>query len=73
MQTWNTYRPNSPVREPTIAVVPPSPDKMVYNDSVPTYDGPPVPVRPRHILANWTSVRLGNNPNRPTVNERETG
>ena len=36
------------------------------------YDELPVPVRPRHPLANWTSIRLGNNPNRPTVNERET-
>ena len=32
----------------------------------------PTPVRPRHALANWTSVRLGDNPNRPTVND-ETG
>ena len=32
----------------------------------------PAPVRPRHALANWTSVRLGNNPNRPMVND-ETG
>ena len=36
------------------------------------YDELPVPVRPRHPLANWTSIRLGNNPDRPTVNERET-
>ena len=61
-----------PVREPTVAVVPPSSDRIVYNDSIQMYDEPPVPVRPRHALANWTSVRLGNNPNRPTVNERET-
>ena len=32
-----------------------------------------MPVRPRHALANWTAIRLGNNPNRPTMNERETG
>ena len=32
-----------------------------------------MPVRPRHALVNWTSIRLGNNPNRPTANERETG
>ena len=62
-----------PVREPTIAVVPPSPDKIVYNDRVQMYDEPPAQVRPRHALANWTSIRLGNNPNRPNVNERETG
>ena len=29
------------------------------------------PVRPRHPLANWTSVRLGNNPNRLTTNDNE--
>ena len=32
-----------------------------------------MPVRPRNALANWTSIRLGNDPNRPIVNERETG
>ena len=37
------------------------------------YEEPPVPVRPRYALANWTSVRLGNDSNRPTLNERETG
>ena len=62
-----------PVREPTVTVVPPSPDKVVYNDSVQMYGELPVPVRPRHALANWTSIRLGNNPNRPTMNEREDG
>ena len=61
-----------PVREPAIAVVPPSPDRIVHNDSIQMYDELPVPIRPRHALANWTSVRLGNNPNRPTVKERET-
>ena len=61
-----------PVREPAIADVFPSPDGVVHNGCVQMYDEIPVPVRPGHPLANWTSVRLGNNPNRPTVNERET-
>ena len=55
---------------PNIAVV--SPDKIIHTDRVQTYDEMPAPVIPRHALANWTSVRLGDNPNRPTVNE-ETG
>ena len=49
-----------------------SPDKNICTDRVQTYDEIPAPVRPRHALANWTSVKLGDNPNRPTVNE-ETG
>ena len=53
-----------------VAVV--SPDKIIHTDRVQTYDEMPAPVRPRHALANWTSVRLGNNPNRPTFN-KETG
>ena len=61
-----------PVREPHIAVVSPSPDRVVHNECVQMYDELPAPVRPRHPLANWTSVRLGNNPDRPTMNERET-
>ena len=61
------------VREPAVAVVSPSPDKIVYNDSVQTYNEPPAAVRPRHALANWTSVRLGNDPNRPTLTEMATG
>ena len=61
-----------PVREPAVAVVSPSPDRVVCNECVQTYDELPVPVRPRQPLANWISIRLGNNPNRPTVNERET-
>ena len=60
-----------PVREPAIAVVPPSPDRIVHNDSIQMYDELPAPVKPRHALANWTSIRLGNNPNRSTLNERE--
>ena len=42
----------SPVREPAIVVVPPSPDRIVYNDSLQMYDELPVPVRPRHALTN---------------------
>ena len=33
------------------------------------YEGELAPTRPRNPLANWTSVHLGNNPNRPTVDE----
>ena len=61
-----------PVREPAIAVVSPSPYRVVHNECVQTYNELPMPVRPRHSLANWISIRLGNNPNRPTVKERET-
>ena len=69
MWMWFTYKPDSPSKKPAIAVVPPSPNKIVCNDKVQTYDEPPAAVRPRHTLANWTSVRLDNNPNRPTVTE----
>ena len=61
-----------PVREPAIAVVSPSPDRVLHNECVQTYEKLPAPVRPRHPLANWTSIRLDNKPNRPTINERET-
>ena len=61
-----------PVRKPAVAVVSPSPDRVVHNECVQKYDELPVPVRPRHPLVNWTSIRLGNNPNRPTMNESET-
>ena len=61
------------VREPAVAVVSPSPDKTVYNDSVQTYEEPSAAVRPRHALANWTSIRLDNDSNRPTVTEMTTG
>ena len=56
-------------KEAAIAFVPPSPHKIVHNDSMQIYEEPPAPVRPRHALANWTSVRLGNDPNRHTVDE----
>ena len=45
-----------------------SPDKIVHTDRVQTYDKMPATVRPRHALANWTSVSLGKDPNRPTIN-----
>ena len=60
------------VREPAVGVVPPSLDRIIHNECVQISDELPVPVRPRQPLANWTSVRLGNNPKRPTTNERET-
>ena len=53
-------------------MVPPS-DKIIHIDRVQTYDEIPAPVRPRHLLANWTSIRLGDNPNRPTVDEISEG
>ena len=55
---------------PNVAVV--SPNKITHTDCVQTDDEMPVLVRPRHALANWTSFRLGNTPNRPMVN-KETG
>ena len=58
------------VGTPNVAVV--SPDKITHTDCVQTYDEMPALVRPRHALASWTSPRLGNNSNRPIVNE-ETG
>ena len=61
-------------KESEIAVVPPTPThKIVYTERVQTFDEIPAPVRPRHPLANWTSVRLGDNPNRPTVDEITQG
>ena len=42
-------------------------------DSVQTYEGNLGPTRPRKPLANWTSVSLGNNPNRPTANDVTRG
>ena len=44
-------------KEAAIAFVPPSPHRIVHNDSVQIYEEPPAPVRARHSLANWTSVR----------------
>ena len=53
-------------------MVPPS-DKIIHTDRVQTYDGIPAPVRPRHPLSHWTSVRLGDNLNRPTYQEIPEG
>ena len=58
--------------ETNVAVVPPS-DKNIYTDRVQTYDEIPAAVRPKHPLANWTSVSLGDDPNRPTVHETSDG
>ena len=42
-------------------------------DRVQTYEGDPIPTIPRAPLANWTSVCLGDNSNRPTVDEMTWG
>ena len=42
-------------------------------DSVQTYDELPAQLRLRKPLANWTSVRLGNNSDRPTVDDISHG
>ena len=55
-----------------IACVTPSPHRIVHNDSIQIYEEPPAPVRCRHSLANWTSVRLGKDPNNHTVDESTT-
>ena len=47
--------------------------KIIHTDKLQAYDEIPAPVRPRHLLANWTSVRLGDDPNRPTVQEISEG
>ena len=49
-------------------MAPPS-DKIRHTDRMQTYNEIPTLVRPRHPLANWTSIRLGDNPNRPTEDE----
>ena len=56
-----------------IASVTPSPHRVVHNDSIQIYEEPPASVRHRHSLANWTSVRLGNDPNNHTVDESTMG
>ena len=50
-----------------LAVVAPM-DRIVHTDRVQTLRDP-TPTRPRNSLANQTWVGLGNNPNRPTVDE----
>ena len=59
--------------EAGIAYVPPSPHRIVHNDSIQIYEEPPALVKCRHSLANWTSVRLGNDPNNHTVAETTMG
>ena len=59
---------NQTPQQPEIAVVPAS-DKIVHTDSVQIYDELPAHPRPRKPLANWTSFRLGNNSDRPTVDD----
>ena len=56
-----------------IASVTPSPHRVEHTDSIQIYEEPPAPVRCRHSLANWTSVRLGNDPNNHTVDESKNG
>ena len=55
-------------QEPEIVIVPPT-DRIVHTDRIQTYEEMPAPVRPRHLVANWTSITLGNNPNRPTTDK----
>ena len=62
-----------PLQKAVIASVLPSPHRIVHNDSMQIYEEPPAPVRPRHSLANWTFVRLGNDPNSHTVDETTVG
>ena len=63
---------NQTPQKPEIAVVPPS-DKIIHMGSVQTYDDLPAQPRPRKPLAYWTSVRLGNNSERPTLNDISHG
>ena len=49
-----------------------SPDWIITPDRAQTYDEMPAPVRPQHALANWTSVRLGNDPNTQKGKDKET-
>ena len=56
-----------------LASITPSPHRVMHNDSIQIYEEPPAPVRCRHSLANWTSVRLGNDPNNHTVDESTMG
>ena len=56
-------------QERNLAVVAPT-DRIVHTDRVQTYDEEPAPARPRPPLAKWSSVNSGNNPNRPTVDEK---
>ena len=53
-------------QKPEVAIVQPS-DKTIH--SIQIYDELPPQSRPRKPLANWTSVRLGNNSDRPIVGD----
>ena len=53
-------------------IVPPT-DKIKHMERVQTYDELPAQPRPRKPLANWTSVRLGNNSDIPTVDDISHG
>ena len=64
---------NHPPQVGTPKVAAMSPDKIVTTDRVQIYNEMPAPVRPWHPLANWTSVRVGNDPNTKTGKEEETG
>ena len=44
-------------------------DRIVHTDRIQFYEGDPALTRPRNSLANWTCICLGNNPNRPTIDE----
>ena len=60
-------------KEAGIACATPSPHRIVHNNSIQIYEEPPAPGRCRHSLANWTSVRLGNDLNHQTVDETTKG
>ena len=59
-------------QEPEIAVVPPT-DRTIHMNRVQTYEELPTQPSPRQPLANWTSLRLGDNPDRPTVDDISHG
>ena len=63
---------NQTPQKQEIAVVPPT-DKIIHMESVQTYDELPAQPRPRKPLGNWTSVRLGNNSDRPTDDDISHG
>ena len=60
-------------KEAGIAFVPLAPHRIVHNDSIQIYEELPALGRCRNSLANWTSVRLGKDPNSHTVDETTMG
>ena len=54
---------------PKVAMV--SPDRVLTPDRVQIHDEMPALVRPQHALANWTSMRLGNDPNTQQNNTQQ--